>query len=74
MEAYKLSSVGILTGYVIFTARQGFEADGNGNVVVEFLVKDDGMPWHHIYGLMEMGKFVVDRTRLDSFRSDDDDG
>lgn len=72
MAAYEMPLEGVLSGYVVFTAHQGFEDDGYGNTRIQWLCKDDEMPWHHIYGLIDMGRFVIDEQRRRAFREDEE--
>lgn len=41
----------MLTDYVVLYSVEGFSSDGDGLSNVRWLIKDDGMPWHRIFGL-----------------------
>lgn len=77
VEAYQLvpsQGGGLLTGYVIFTMHQGLEVDGQGNARYNWICMEDGMPWHSILGLIDMGQAILAKEREDSLRRDEEDG
>jgi hypothetical protein len=73
MQVYDMNPQGLLTGYVVFTAHQGIEDEGAGNTRIDWMCMDDGMPWHHIIGLVRMGSRMVDRDMEEGWRPDDEE-
>lgn len=61
----------LLTEYVLITCHRGFEEDGQGNARYNWTIQDDGMPWHHIFGLLEEGRKMLLRDQNESFRGED---
>ena len=75
IEAYNFigtSSPVILTEYVVITCHRGFEDNGDGNARYNWTVQDEGMPWHHIFGLVEEGKRMMLREQALAHRPEED--
>lgn len=61
---------GLMTGYLVLTVHQGFEADGDGNARYEWLTHF-GMPWHSVLGLHRMGGLQLKRELEAAFHEDE---
>lgn len=75
LKAYELLDAPtpmLLTEYVVITCHRGFEDGGEGNARYNWTVQDDGMPWHHIFGLLDEGRKQMLRDQDGSFRRDED--
>jgi hypothetical protein len=72
-EAYPETPEGILTGYLIYTVHQNFLSDGNGTTRVDYITKDNEMPWHHIIGLARMGSVMLEQEMAEGWREADEE-
>lgn len=71
MVAYPDTPEGVLTGYLVLTAHQGFESEGHGTSRIDYITMDDAMPWHHIIGLSRMGGVMLEQEMQAAWRSED---
>lgn len=51
----------VLTQYMVLMVHQGFERDGRGNSEYNYIMSDDGMPWHHAFGLLYVARSMLDK-------------
>jgi hypothetical protein len=75
MKVYEMLPEGtgpsVLTEYVVITCHQGFEDTGQGNARYNWTIQDDGMPWHRILGLVDMGKRQIETAMMIQWQEDD---
>lgn len=62
----------LLTEYVVVTCHRSFENTGEGSARYNWTVQDDGMPWHHIFGLLDEGRKQMLRDQEGSIRREED--
>lgn len=71
LRAYNLVDMGspaVLTEYIVITCHRGFEENGQGSAQYNWTCQDDGMPWHHVLGLMDEAKRQMLRDQEDHLR------
>ena len=49
----------VLTDFVLIAATQGYDTDGQGEQAYHWFLRDGDLPWHRIFGLLEVGRLKL---------------
>ena len=60
LEAYDYADPNrVLTDFALIAATQGFDDDGDGTQAYHWFLRDGDLPWHRIFGLLEVGRLKL---------------
>lgn len=54
----------VITDYVVLTAAQGFDADGDGFSAIGWILADGDMPWYRIVGIVRAAQLRIEHQLM----------